>query len=188
MSQKARTALIAPLKLDKCIRIADSQYNGMPTHTAPLLSSNLLLAYLDDILDLTDPDLFYDRIMAELVARSPQGTQDSQQSVRNASHIASVVSTRYRLCSTSLVHHLPSLRIHNAYMVASGWKLVVDTLRDLQNSGLNDATARTQLQSDVNLRSRYLILCDIVGVLVDLGQAHFSILAMTTRMPSQSPC
>ncbi|KAG8213928.1 hypothetical protein J3R82DRAFT_10674 [Butyriboletus roseoflavus] len=148
VSQKSRTALIAPLNLDKCIRIADSQYN----------------AYLDDIVDLADPDLFYDRIVAEVVARSPNGTQDSQQSVRNASYVASVVSTR----------------IHNVYMVASAWKLVIDTLRDLKNSGLNNATARTQLQSDVNLRSRYLILYDIVGVLVDLGQAHFSILATTT--------
>ena len=71
-------------------------------------------------------------------------------------------------------------------MVASGWKLVIDILRDLQKLGLNDATARTQLQSDDNLRSRYLVVCDIVGVLVDLAQAHFSILAMTTRMPSHS--
>lgn len=126
--------------------------------------------------------------MAELLARSPHRTQDSQQSVRNASYIASVVSTRYRLCSTSLVRYLPSPRIHNAYMVASAWKLVINTLRDLQNSGLNDATARTQLQSDVNLRSRYLVLCDIVGVLVDLGQAHFSILATTTRVSSHSLC
>ena len=83
------------------------------------------------------------------------------------------------------MHHLPSSRIHNAYLVASGWKLVTDILRDLQNSGLNDVTARTQLQSDDSLRSRYLILCDIVGILVDLGQAHFSILATTTRMPSR---
>lgn len=85
----------------------------------------------------------------------------------------------------SYIYYL-SLRIHNAYMVASGWKLVIDILRDLQKSGLNDATAPTQLQSDNNLRSRYLTLCDIVGVLVDLGQAHFSVLAMTTRMQFQS--
>ncbi|KAH0827858.1 hypothetical protein J3R83DRAFT_3485 [Lanmaoa asiatica] len=148
VSQKSRTALLAPFKLDKCIRIADSQYN----------------ACLDDIADLKDPDSFYRKIVAELVARSPHGTQDSQQSVRNPSHVASIISTR----------------IHNAYMVASAWKLVINTLRDLQNSSLSDATVRAQLQSDDNLRSRYLVLCDIVGVLVDLGQAHFSILAMTT--------
>ncbi|KAF8444599.1 hypothetical protein L210DRAFT_978319 [Boletus edulis BED1] len=148
VSQRSRTALMAPFKLDKCIRIAESQYN----------------AYLDDIADLKDPDWFYDRIVAELATRSPHGTDDSQQAARNPSHVASVVSTR----------------IHNAYLVASGWRLVADTLRDLQNSGLNDATARAQLQSDDSLRSRYLVLCDIIGTLVDLGQAHFSILATTT--------
>lgn len=156
----------------------------LDTLANPLLPHSLQ-AYLDDIADLKDPDSFYDKIVAELVARSPHGANDSQH-IRNASHVASVVLTRYSLCSVSLVHHLHCLRIHNAYMVASGWKLVIDILRDLQNLGLDDATARTQLQNDNNLRSRYLVLCDIVGVLVDLGQAHFSILAMTTRMPSHS--
>ncbi|KAN0091136.1 hypothetical protein V8E55_004702 [Tylopilus felleus] len=146
--QRSRSALMAPFKLDKCIKIADSQYN----------------AYLDDIADLKDPQVFYGRIVAELITRSPRRAQDSRQSIRNPSHVASVVSTR----------------IHNTYLVASGWRLVIDILRDLQNSGLNDAIARTQLQSDDSMRSRYLILCDIVGVLVDLGQAHFSILATTT--------
>lgn len=99
VSQRSRTALMAPLKLDKCIRIADSQYNGMLKHTLPILSSNShsLQAYLDDIANLKDTDLFYDRIVVELVARSPHGTEDGQQSARNPSHVASVVSTRYRL-------------------------------------------------------------------------------------------
>jgi hypothetical protein len=71
-------------------------------------------------------------------------------------------------------------------MVASGWKLVLDILRALEKSGLNDATTHIQLQKDEALRSRYLVLCDIVSVLVDLGQTHFSVLAMTTRMPSHT--
>lgn len=70
-------------------------------------------------------------------------------------------------------------------MIASGWKLVIDILRDLQKSGINDVSVRTQLQTDDSLRGQYLVLCDILGVLVDLGQAHFSILAMTTRMQFQ---
>lgn len=37
ISQKSRTALMAPFKLDKCIKIADSQYNGMFKHTRPVL-------------------------------------------------------------------------------------------------------------------------------------------------------
>ncbi|KAG9316615.1 hypothetical protein JVU11DRAFT_2669 [Chiua virens] len=148
VSQKSRTALMAPLNLDKCLKIADSQYN----------------AYLDDIADLKDPDFFYAKIVTELLARIPHGTKDTQWSIRNPSHVASVVS----------------IRVHNAYMVASGWKLAVDILRELRNAGLNNATARTQLKNDANLRSLYLVLCRIVEDLVDLGQAHFSVLAMTT--------
>lgn len=99
VAQRSRTALMAPLNLGKCIKIANSQYNGMFKHTCLLLFStpHSLPAYLDDIADLKNPDVFYDRIVVELVARSPHGTQDSQQPVRNPSHVASVVSTRYSL-------------------------------------------------------------------------------------------
>ncbi|KIK92133.1 hypothetical protein PAXRUDRAFT_830231 [Paxillus rubicundulus Ve08.2h10] len=149
VSQKSQTAVMSPLKLEKCVRIADSQFN----------------AYLDDIADLKDPDLFYDKIKAEIAARTPYGTAKGVQEVlQNASYVASVVATR----------------VHNAYMVASGWKLILDILRALEKSGLNDATTHIQLQKDEALRSWYLVLCDIVSVLVDLGQTHFSVLAMTT--------
>lgn len=66
-----------------------------------------LPAYLDDIADLKDPDSFYAMIITELLARSPH-TKDGQQHIRNASHIASVVSTRYRFSSLYLhTSHLP---------------------------------------------------------------------------------
>ncbi|KAF9227359.1 hypothetical protein BS17DRAFT_775364 [Gyrodon lividus] len=147
--QKSRTAVMSPLKLEKCIRIADSQFN----------------AYLDDIADLKDPDSFYDKIKTEIAARAPYGTTKGvQEVIQNASYVASVIATR----------------VHNAYMVASGWKLVLDILQALEKSGLNDATAHIQLQKDEDLRSRYLVLCDIVSVLVDLGQTHFSVLSTTT--------
>lgn len=72
-------------------------------------------------------------------------------------------------------------RIHNTYMVASAWKIVLDSLRALEKSGLNDATAHIQLQKDQGLLSRYLVVCDLVSNLVDLGQKKFSVLATTTR-------
>ncbi|KIJ67776.1 hypothetical protein HYDPIDRAFT_107270 [Hydnomerulius pinastri MD-312] len=147
VSQKSRSAVMSPLKLEKCIRIADSQFN----------------AYLDDIADLRDPELFYDRIKAEVAARTPYA-KGVQETLQNASYVASVIATR----------------VHNAYMIASGWKIVLDTLRSLQEYGLSDTTAHIQLQKDENVRSQYLALCDIVGVLIDLGQAQFSVLATTT--------
>jgi len=66
-------------------------------------------------------------------------------------------------------------------MVASAWKIVLHSLRALEKSGLNDATAHTQLQKDQGLLSRYLVVCDLVSNLVDLGQKKFSVLATTTR-------
>lgn len=66
------------------------------SHPIPPLTSHSVLAYLDDIADLKNPDLFYSKIVVELVARSSRGAEDSQQSVRNPSRVASIVSTRYR--------------------------------------------------------------------------------------------
>lgn len=74
-----------------------------------------------------------------------------------------------------------SPRIHNTYMVASAWKIVLNSLRTLEKSGLNDATAHIQLQKDQGLLSRYLVVCDLVSNLVDLGQKKFSVLATTAR-------
>ncbi|KIO10195.1 hypothetical protein M404DRAFT_21860 [Pisolithus tinctorius Marx 270] len=149
LSQRARTAIMAPLQLEKCIKIADSQFN----------------AYLDDVATLKDAELFYDKILDEIVARTPQGSAKGvQDALSNASYVASVVATR----------------IHNAHMIASGWRIVLDMLRGLVKSGLKDGTAHRQLQKDEGLRSRYLVLCDIVNVLADLGQMQFSVLATTT--------
>ncbi|KAL4073921.1 hypothetical protein J3A83DRAFT_4506711 [Scleroderma citrinum] len=147
VQQAARTAVMSPLKLEKCIRIAESEFN----------------AYLDHIIALKDSELFYDTIKDEIVARTPPtNARDIEDALSNTSHVASV--------------H----RIHNTYMMASGWKIVLDILRGLEKSGLKDATAQAQLRKDEGLRSRYLVLCDIVNVLVDIGQMHFSVLATTT--------
>ncbi|KAH7888698.1 hypothetical protein F5I97DRAFT_1802780 [Phlebopus sp. FC_14] len=146
--QKSRTAVMSPLKLEKCIRIADSQFN----------------AYLDDIANLKDPELFCDKVKAEIAARTPySSTKGAQEILQDASNVASSIATR----------------IHNAYTMASGWKIALDILRSLARSGLNDATAHVQLRNDDSLRSRYLTLCDMVDVLIDLAQTQFAVLATT---------
>ncbi|KAH7924249.1 hypothetical protein BV22DRAFT_1035310 [Leucogyrophana mollusca] len=144
--EKSQRAVMSPLRLENCLRIADSQFN----------------AYLDDITNLQDPEFFFPKIKAEVEARTPySGRADSMQ---NPSYVASVIA----------------IRIHNAYMIASGWKLVVDVIRSLQREGLSDRNAHVQLQQDESLRSRYLILCDMVNDLVELEQRKFSVLATTT--------
>ncbi|KAG1731502.1 uncharacterized protein EDB91DRAFT_1058741 [Suillus paluster] len=149
VNERARTAVMSPLKLSKCIKIADSQFN----------------AYLDDITNLQDPETFHRKITEELNARTPYGTTKNGREVRSdPSYVASIIA----------------IRIHNTYMVASAWKIVLDSLRALEKSGLDDATAHIQLQKDQGLLSRYLIVCDLVSNLVDLGQKKFSVLATTT--------
>lgn len=66
-------------------------------------------------------------------------------------------------------------------MLASAWKLVLDTLGQLKADGLADRTAQASLKKNENLKSRYLVLFDMVSKLVDIGQNKFSVLATTTR-------
>jgi hypothetical protein len=72
-------------------------------------------------------------------------------------------------------------RIHNAYTLASAWLIVLNSLRELEEDGLSDRTVNAQLKKNESLRSRYLVLCDVVNVLVNTSQAKFSVLATTTR-------
>ena len=72
-------------------------------------------------------------------------------------------------------------RIHNAYLLASAWKIVADNLFDLQLTGVSDDTVVYKLR-DEEFRSQYLVLYDMVNMLVNLCQHKFSVLAATSRM------
>ena len=58
---------------------------------------------------------------------------------------------------------------------------MLDTLGELQEDGLGDRTAQVDLRKNEDLRSRYLVLYDMVSKLVEIGQNKFSVLATTTR-------
>ena len=72
-------------------------------------------------------------------------------------------------------------RIYNEYMFASGWKIVYYFLRDILRNGVTDSTIRTRLTSDGWLRTRYLVLYDIVDTLTALYHTRLSLLATTSR-------
>lgn len=86
--ERSKTAIGTPFRLERCINIADSQ----------------LAANLDEINDLQDPDLFYNKIKAEVEARTPQTPSKSVSDLlRNASYVASIVAARYNVYSLSRV-------------------------------------------------------------------------------------
>ncbi|KAF8070672.1 hypothetical protein FPV67DRAFT_1488307 [Lyophyllum atratum] len=143
--EQSKTAVMSPFRLEQCLKIAGSQCN----------------AFLDDITNLRDPQLFIHLIQAELNARTKK---DKTKSFKDSSYVASVVATR----------------IHNAYMLASAWKLVSETLAQLAIDGLTDGSVKLQLKNNANFRTRYLVLYDLVNVLVHISQSKFSVLATTT--------
>ena len=66
-------------------------------------------------------------------------------------------------------------------MMAAGWRLVGDIIRDLIDDGLDDALVKGQLKSSPALRSKVLVLYDTVNVLVQAGQTNFAVLATAAR-------
>ena len=66
-------------------------------------------------------------------------------------------------------------------MMAAGWRLVGDIIRDLIDDGLDDALVKGQLKSSPALRSKLLVLYDTVNVLVQAGQTNFAVLATAAR-------
>ncbi|KAK7005784.1 hypothetical protein R3P38DRAFT_3214731 [Favolaschia claudopus] len=120
-------------------------------------------AFLDDIANLRDPTMFVGIIEAEWSARKP--TKDSKtEPVKNATAMARVVATK----------------IHNAYMLASAWKIVSDMLHDLEDEGVTDLNVKTMLKNNEALRNKYLALFHFVATLVSMTQERFSVLATTT--------
>ena len=85
----------------------------------------------------------------------------------------------YYLCTVPF--HDTFLRIHNTYMLASAWNLVLETLFELGQAGLDDRSVKSQLKNDDTIRSYFLVLHDIVNVIVEAGQANFAVLTTTTR-------
>ncbi|EPQ57181.1 hypothetical protein GLOTRDRAFT_39174 [Gloeophyllum trabeum ATCC 11539] len=116
-------------------------------------------AALDEINTLQDYECFYPEIVAEVQSRTPPRKSNPLQ---NPNYVASIVATR----------------IHNSYMAAAAWKLVRDTLHNLDEEGLRDNTARSQIRRDERLKQLYLVLYDLVNELVNVYHAKFSIYVM----------
>ncbi|KAJ7902148.1 hypothetical protein B0H14DRAFT_1271645 [Mycena olivaceomarginata] len=145
--EKSKAAVLNPFRLEHCLKIADSQ----------------CAAFLDDIANLQDPEMFPAIIEAEWAARKP-AKNAKQDPTPTATAMAKVVATK----------------IHNAYMLASAWKIVADTLHDLEDEGLTDLNVKTLLKNNEALRSKYLSLFHFVNILVGMTQERFSVLATTT--------
>ncbi|TFY60551.1 hypothetical protein EVJ58_g5078 [Rhodofomes roseus] len=151
---QSKKAVAAPFRLEECLKIADSE----------------LAANLDEISNLQDPDLFQNKVLAEVRARADPGNDKHQaELLRNPNKIAQFVASR----------------IHNAYMMASAWCLIGDFLRDFADAGVEDKSVKMKLQKDPELRTRYLILYDIVNIVAQAAQDNIGLLATSAPHYSQ---
>ena len=66
-------------------------------------------------------------------------------------------------------------------MVASAWKIIYDTLKNLAAEGITDENIKAKLKTDTELRQRYMVLYDMTRNLVKLFHTRVSVLATTCR-------
>lgn len=70
-------------------------------------------------------------------------------------------------------------------MMAAAWRIIGDLIRDLADAGIEDKTVKAKLQRDVALRTRYLVLYDIVNIVTQAAQDKFALLVTNARRYSQ---
>ncbi|KDQ57640.1 hypothetical protein JAAARDRAFT_35330 [Jaapia argillacea MUCL 33604] len=122
-------------------------------------------SHMEDITSLQDPDFFAEKIKREVQERTrPEPGKKRQDPLLNASKVASIVATR----------------VHNSYMLASAWKIVRDTLHELDDEGLRQDRVRVDVRRNERLRSLYLVMYDMVNIIVETYHANFRVLVTTT--------
>ncbi|KAF7980729.1 hypothetical protein HWV62_36739 [Athelia sp. TMB] len=163
-TENAKKAIARPFKLEECTNIADSQYNDRRNELSLLCAFPITKACLDEILSLRDQDVFLNKILTEARARSP---------IKDGKHVTP------NLTDSKLMATIVANRVHNAYMLASAWSIILGTLGELKLDGLGDRTAQADLKKNEDLRARYLVLYDMVCKLAEIGQQKFAVLATT---------
>lgn len=89
------------------------------------------------------------------------------------------------------------IRVHNSFMLASAWRIIREYTLVFEeeyrlDNAVGDAGVRKELRNNDELRTEYLVLCDIAKTLVDIAQNKFSQLATQARklkldhLPSRS--
>ncbi|KAH8107794.1 hypothetical protein BXZ70DRAFT_997460 [Cristinia sonorae] len=125
------------------------------------IAESQFMANLDECEAFQDPEIFYDKMKMEINARKTPASKADP--FKNATYVAGIIGSK----------------IHNTYMFASAWRLIAETLEDLQQEGLEDQTVRTQLQKSASMRVKYLVLYDVVNTLAGAYQSRLAQLAMT---------
>ncbi|RXW24981.1 hypothetical protein EST38_g912 [Candolleomyces aberdarensis] len=142
--EKMRQAVLTPFRLEQCLKIAASKHSE----------------FVDQILELRDPNLFRHIVEREISDATPNGSEAR----RNATNVAKTVG----------------IKVHNTYMVASAYKLIAETLQSLGEGGVTDTNIKLKLKNDTEVRQRFLVLYDMVKELVKIFHTRVSVLATTS--------
>ena len=144
------------------------------------------VVHLDEISNLKDKNFFCDDILITINSRiesAPDKNGVRRPPINDSRWVASVVGCRYALLMTvirGLRLKWNRIRIHNVYLLAGAWRIVRNILKELEAMGLDDTDVRSQLRADEKLRTRYIVLYEIITMLARMGQQRIANLAAAT--------
>ncbi|KAK7685171.1 hypothetical protein QCA50_011534 [Cerrena zonata] len=124
------------------------------------IAGSQFYAGMDDINDLQDPDLFLEIARSEIEARK----HAKEDPYKNPTKVAETIAAM----------------IHNSYILASGWKIVYQYLRQIRRAGVEDSSIQAQMKDNEELRTKYLVMYDVVNILTTLSQSRLSLLATSS--------
>ncbi|TDL26198.1 hypothetical protein BD410DRAFT_895610 [Rickenella mellea] len=120
--------------------------------------------YLDDISHLHDIEFCYGVMQEELKANMPPADPNDPDPMNNPTWIAKHFAAR----------------VHNTYMLASAWKMVLNGLLEVQERCPNDKNIRSRLTLDDYTRDVYLEVYKMMETIVMIGQHRLRLLAQNT--------
>ncbi|EJD03112.1 uncharacterized protein FOMMEDRAFT_156484 [Fomitiporia mediterranea MF3/22] len=138
--------------------------------TAMRIAQSQMDAYIDLINALHNPDLCYDIVNREIECHCPprRGSEDPDYMLS-----PSFVAEQFGVCT------------HNAHMLASGWVIIYESFRKLQELGLRDREVSAQLKSDDMIRNVYHSAYGLLKELVSALQQRLRSIVQNT--PHYSP-
>ncbi|KAI5123681.1 hypothetical protein M0805_001709 [Coniferiporia weirii] len=123
-------------------------------------------AYIDLVNALHNSEGCFDIVLTEIQAQCPPRKSIKDPDLMRS---ASFVAEQFAIC------------VHNAYMLASGWTIVFESLSMMQNMGLTDGLVLGQLRSSDKMRKIYLSAFDLLKKLVASSQQRLRSIVQNTE-------
>ena len=147
-------------------------------------------AFIDTINNLHSTDLCYDIVSEELKAQSShRHNSKDPDPLKSPAFVAEQFSILYVFLDVLIMFRINDwwYRVHNSYMLASGWTIVYESLKLLEREGLEDKSILNQLKIDNKMRTIYLLAYNLIKKLVTASQQRLRSIVQNTGETKMRP-